>query len=96
MLSLLVLLPLLTTILADNNALSTQPQLDPTIPIYLGDVFWPPSMTFIAWLPSEAEKPLEVRVKGLTNYKMHQPKYSTALDVNLFPLPVRFSLKLYK
>ncbi|KAH6683873.1 hypothetical protein B0J14DRAFT_431572, partial [Halenospora varia] len=21
-------------------------------PIYLGDVFWPPSMTFIAWLPT--------------------------------------------
>jgi hypothetical protein len=31
----------------------TPATLDPTRPIYLGDVFWPPTMTFIAWLPSE-------------------------------------------
>jgi hypothetical protein len=32
---------------------STTQLLDPSQPIYLGEVFWPPTMTFIAWLPSE-------------------------------------------
>ncbi|PMD29167.1 hypothetical protein L207DRAFT_521146 [Hyaloscypha variabilis F] len=32
---------------------TTATSFDPTRPIYLGDVFWPPTMTFIAWLPSE-------------------------------------------
>jgi hypothetical protein len=27
--------------------------LEPSHPIYLGEVFWPPTMTLIAWLPSE-------------------------------------------
>lgn len=33
--------------------------LDPSQPIYLGEVFWPPTMTFIAWLPSDDEGPLD-------------------------------------
>jgi hypothetical protein len=33
--------------------------IDPDKPIYLGDVFWPPTMNFIAWLPSEQHDPTE-------------------------------------
>ncbi|TVY82901.1 hypothetical protein LSUE1_G006284 [Lachnellula suecica] len=32
---------------------------NPRDPIYLGDVFWPPTMTFIAWLPTEQNTPTE-------------------------------------
>jgi hypothetical protein len=38
---------------------SVPPKLDPSIPIYLGEVFWPPSMTFIAWLPTTMKNPLD-------------------------------------
>jgi hypothetical protein len=37
----------------------TPTTLDPTRPIYLGDVFFPPTMTFIAWLPSEQGGPTD-------------------------------------
>ena len=87
MLSLLALLPLLGTALSYDPSLNTSPQLDPTVPIYLGDVFWPPSMTFIAWLPSEVQKPLEVGVTGLTNYNKKQVPYTPSLDVNPTSLP---------
>jgi hypothetical protein len=80
MLSLLALLPLLGTAFS-NTAIDTRPQLDPSVPIYVGDVFWPPSMTFIAWLPSEVQKPLEVSVKGLTEYNENQIPYQPHLDV---------------
>ncbi len=33
------------------------PTLDSKQPIYLGDVFWPPTMTFIAWTPTEENGP---------------------------------------
>lgn len=42
------LLPLALAATTPKNKL-----LDPNRPIYLGEVFWPPTMTFIAWLPSE-------------------------------------------
>ncbi|RDL32089.1 uncharacterized protein BP5553_09491 [Venustampulla echinocandica] len=29
--------------------------LSPDVPIYIGHVFWPPKMTFIAWLPSPSD-----------------------------------------
>jgi len=60
-----VLLPLLGAILGADGK---RPEgLDPKVPIYLGEVFWPPSMTFIAWLPSEPkETPQKVHIPGLT------------------------------
>jgi hypothetical protein len=53
-------------------------------PIYLGDVFWPPSMTFLAWVPSpqntpeewctraaDASNELEFSLEGMNNLKIH-------------------------
>ena len=53
--SLIPLFSLLPLVLSqgDTSLHTTIPTIDPKLPIYLGDVFWPPSMTFIAWLPSE-------------------------------------------
>jgi hypothetical protein len=81
MFSLLALLSLLGIALSYDTSLHTTPHHDPSIPIYLGDIFWPPSMTLIAWLPSEIQKPLEVGVKGLTNYNAKRVPYTPALDV---------------
>ncbi|KAH8597035.1 hypothetical protein B0O99DRAFT_685505 [Bisporella sp. PMI_857] len=47
--SLFLLLPLLGRALGTDAA----KQLDAKVPIYLGDAFWPPTMTFLAWLPEE-------------------------------------------
>ncbi|CZR59175.1 uncharacterized protein PAC_09067 [Phialocephala subalpina] len=54
LLSTLFSLALTTSVLPPKKSL-----IDPDKPIYLGDVFWPPSMTFIAWLPSEQHDPTE-------------------------------------
>ncbi|KAG0648327.1 hypothetical protein D0Z07_5534 [Hyphodiscus hymeniophilus] len=32
--------------------LASKPYLDPSIPIYLGEIFRPPTLTIIAWLPT--------------------------------------------
>lgn len=50
---LLVIFPFLPLAFTASNVNTTTPSLDPNVPIYLGDVFWPPTMTIIAWLPSE-------------------------------------------
>jgi len=42
---------------------TSRPELDPNVPFYVGDVFWPPVLTAIVWLPSEVQKELEVGVK---------------------------------
>jgi hypothetical protein len=49
----------LPAILASRELSLASPQLDPSVPIYLGEVFWPPSMTFIAWLPTTMKHPLD-------------------------------------
>jgi hypothetical protein len=41
------LLPVALAATPSNNILNTNR------PIYLNEVFWPPAMTFVAWLPSE-------------------------------------------
>jgi hypothetical protein len=43
---------------------SAQPYLDPSIPIYIGEIFWPPSMIFIAWLPTSILNPLDWCMKA--------------------------------
>lgn len=48
----LSILPLLPLALA-----STTPK--PRSPIYLGEVFWPPTMTFLAWQPTTLNLPLD-------------------------------------
>ena len=48
---------------------STQPRLDPSVPIYLGEIFWPPSMTLIAWLPTSIQNPLEFCWKATEAYE---------------------------
>lgn len=48
-------LPLLVTSLSSHQ----QPPIDVLkghTPIYLGDVFWPPSMMFLAWIPTEENR----------------------------------------
>ena len=50
LLALLSFIPL--TFGASDLSAENEP-LDPDGPIYLGDVFWPPTMTFIAWMPSQ-------------------------------------------
>ncbi|TVY16292.1 hypothetical protein LARI1_G007138 [Lachnellula arida] len=57
---LLILLPFPPTNATDYipPSLTTTP-LNPHTPIYLGDVFWPPTMSLIAWLPSEQVTPTE-------------------------------------
>jgi hypothetical protein len=57
--SFLALPTLLSLVLAADTGLSISHQLDPSVPIYLGEVFWPPSMTFIAWLPTSMKHPLD-------------------------------------
>jgi len=47
------LLPVALAAILSNNILDTNR------PIYLGEVFWPPTMTFVAWLPSEEGRLLE-------------------------------------
>lgn len=81
MFRLLKLVPLLVGALAYDTSLHTTSQLDPSVPIYLGEVFWPPSMTLMAWLPSEVQEPLEVGVKDLTNFKKRAYDYNPDLDV---------------
>lgn len=51
-----VLLSLLPLALSSDIAL---PVLKGEAPIYIGDVFWPPSMTFFAGIPSEENLPEE-------------------------------------
>jgi hypothetical protein len=51
--SLLALLPLLALAMGRSDLSATDEILEPGSHIYLGEVFWPPSMTFIAWLPSQ-------------------------------------------
>ncbi|EPE30172.1 hypothetical protein GLAREA_12895 [Glarea lozoyensis ATCC 20868] len=50
---LLSLLPLALAKQKDNPPPTTQLH-DPHLPIYLGEVFWPPVMTFLAFLPPPA------------------------------------------
>jgi hypothetical protein len=56
---LFLILSLITFASANTDLHTTSPKLDPAVPIYLGHVFWPPTMTFIAWLPSEDNTLLE-------------------------------------
>jgi len=90
----LVLLPLLGAILGVES--KSLEGLDPKVPIYLGNVFWPPSMTFIAWLPSEPkEPPPKVHIPGLTkedNGKDKAEKRDPMLDVNTILVLSRLSL----
>jgi hypothetical protein len=58
----LALPALLSLVLASEPYIP--PKLDPSIPIYLGEVFWPPSMTFIAWLPTSMKNPLDWCMKA--------------------------------
>jgi hypothetical protein len=51
--SLFALLPILPLTFAATNQVTTALTLDPDVPIYLGHVFLAPTMTFIAWIPSE-------------------------------------------
>jgi len=53
MLSIFVFLPILGTALALESASTHSLGLDPNVPIYLGDIFYPPTMNFMAWLPSD-------------------------------------------
>ncbi|KIN06270.1 hypothetical protein OIDMADRAFT_141874 [Oidiodendron maius Zn] len=48
------ILALLPVTFGASNLSIMEAKLDPDVPIYLGDVFWPPTMTFIAWLPSQS------------------------------------------
>lgn len=60
--SFLTLPYLLSLVLAGDgqrNAFRTPPTLDPLVPIHLGEIFWPPSMTFIAWLPTSISNALD-------------------------------------
>ncbi|KAF4631107.1 hypothetical protein G7Y89_g7032 [Cudoniella acicularis] len=56
--SIFFLFPLLPSVLASKIEAVTdinhpsKALFNPYHPIYLGEVFWPPSMTFIAWLPT--------------------------------------------
>jgi hypothetical protein len=63
----LALLALFSFVLA--SVPSTMPHLDPSVPIYLGEIFWPPSMTFIAWLPTSIQNPLEYCWKATEAYE---------------------------
>jgi hypothetical protein len=49
----LLLFSLLAPLVYSQDMCIAGTKLDPTQPIYLGEVFWPPSMTLIAWLPSK-------------------------------------------
>ena len=87
--SYIAVLPLLGFLLGVDGKSSEG--LDPKVPIYLGDVFWPPSMTFIAWLPSEPkEAPPKVHIPGLTkekegeNCKEKNVAVDSSLDVGHF------------
>lgn len=55
MFSLLAVLPLLSLALAEPPTT----KLDLDAPIYLGNVFWPPTMTFIAWQSLDPRNPLD-------------------------------------
>jgi hypothetical protein len=59
--SLLLLSSLLSFALATDYVAPARKVVpfNPREPIYLGDVFWPPTMTFIAWLPTEQNTPTE-------------------------------------
>ena len=57
--SLLALLSLIPLTFGASDLSATNEPLDPDWPIYLGDVFWPPTMTFIAWMPSQDNFPNE-------------------------------------
>lgn len=56
--------------MASQKPMSQRPELDPNTPIYLGDVFWPPTMSFMAWLPSEVQQELEVRIERPPNIQL--------------------------
>ena len=81
----ILLLPLLKVILGVECRSSEG--LDPKVPIYLGDVFWPPTMTFLAWLPSEPQEPApKVHIPGLTkedNCKEKGSSEDPLLDVSI-------------
>jgi hypothetical protein len=49
----LTLFFLLVPFICPHDVCIADTKLDPTQPIYLGEVFWPPSMTLLAWTPGE-------------------------------------------
>lgn len=51
--SLLPLVSLIPLSLGISDLSASEEPMDPSGRIYLGDVFWPPTMTFIAWLPTQ-------------------------------------------
>ena len=53
------LLPLVLAAESQLKAHRPPPALDPLVPIHLGELFWPPSKTIIAWLPTAMQSPLD-------------------------------------